>query len=293
MIMFAKHVRFRLLLAHLIGAGLTLAACTIDESSVESPLLVPTYDTPSPTPTTPCGEEGGPGCEVGWCMDAAGICPSEFVATCDPLFLTISCQSPTFEPTEPVITEPPTVEPTEPVVTEPIGTTQTTDGTSLARYQQLDPGNHAIVDVNMNPAASPDMTGWYADLGTKGKVNIKTPDGSLDAQYTVVTSDKGTLELKVTGGGFTADFDPRDPLVIKLYDEKGTMKYSSTGTLRVIIKGNVSLKNGPEDVEVSKKDDVVSIKKGDDTITIKKNGAKSMKLEGNVGGKDVTIVFKQ
>jgi hypothetical protein len=275
--MFASHVRIRSLSALLIGASLSVAACATNGPSVDEELLGGTFEEPYPYPT-PCGEEGGPDCEIGWCLDAAGICPPDLVATCDPLFLTISCELPTIEP--PVVTEDPVV-------------AGTLDAPLVPRFQESGPETSIAPDLDVNPAAPPDMTGWYDELGTKGKVNIKTSDGSLDAEYTVVKKDKSTLELKVTGGGWKADFDPNNPLVIKLYDDAGTMKYKSTGTLRVIVKGNVSLKNGPDAVDVSKNNGVIEIKKGGDTIKISNNGAKSMKLEGNVGGKDVTIVFKQ
>ncbi|HEY5928281.1 MAG TPA: hypothetical protein VIV11_41620 [Kofleriaceae bacterium] len=256
------------------------AACIAPPDEQAAVPLVTTCDDGGYDYDTPCGTDGGPDCAQGWCMNASDSCAEGYIATCDPLFVVVSSCVPDGLPAPP---DPPVVCET----TLPVGVDQS--ATLLSRTH-FDPDD-VHLEVGVVAGDAQDMTGWVDPLGAKGKVKITTNDGSLNGKYEVVKKTKDEIEIKVTGGGLAADFDPRDPLVIKLYNQCGKQKYSSTGTVRIIGGKRVSLKAGPDDVDVSKGGGgVITIKQGGKEITITPKGDNTgAKLDGG----DAKMDFKK
>jgi hypothetical protein len=265
--------------AVVFGAVLPLVPACLDEhtESAVAPLgeSVIAIDDGGYDYTTLCGTDGGPDCQQGWCMNAADTCPTGYFAICDPLLATTAC----------VAELPP---PPLPTVCPIVIIDGDADQAALAPTAQADSNAGALEPVANGDAQ--DMTGWVDPLGDKGKVKIKTSDGSLTGKYTVVKKTKDEIEIKITGGGLAADFDPNDPLVIRLYNSCGKQKYSSTGTVRIIGGKRVSLKSGPDDVDVSRgAGGVITIKQGGQTITITpKPGNAGATLDGGGAKMDFT-----
>ena len=195
---------------------------------------------------TPCGTDGGPGCSEGWCTQPDG-CSTGYSWVCNPIFLAGQCM-PELAPQPPM----------------PAMCTVT-----VGELHTVAPEGGSLLSTHVIAADAADMTGWVDSLGDKGKVKIKTDDGSISASYTVVKKTKDEIEIKVTGGGLLADFDPNDPLVVRLYNACGKQKYATTGTLRIIGGKKVPLKAGPDDVDVTRAGTgVITIKQGGQEITI-------------------------